>query len=175
MQSLIRKKNIKMQQLAPSKPPLFIGRFQPFHRGHLDVIHQILRRNKKIIIGIGSAQYSGNAKNPYSAELRERMIRQALREAKIPARRFTLVQIPDIHNDKAWVKHVERLCPEFGEVWSGTKKVQKLFQKSDRHLILTPKFHLDISGTKIRIALKKGRKWQHMVSPSITKIMTKIS
>ena len=49
---------------------LFIGRFQPFHSGHVDAIKQI--SEKEIIIGIGSSQYSGTDDNPYSFEERKK-------------------------------------------------------------------------------------------------------
>jgi nicotinamide-nucleotide adenylyltransferase len=37
---------------------LLIGRFQPFHIGHLKAIEQATSENDEVIIGIGSAQYS---------------------------------------------------------------------------------------------------------------------
>ena len=33
----------------------YIGRFQPFHKGHLKVISQIAREVDELVIGIGSA------------------------------------------------------------------------------------------------------------------------
>ena len=41
----------------------FIGRFQPFHRGHLAMVRRILETNDEIIVGIGSAQYSHTGEN----------------------------------------------------------------------------------------------------------------
>ncbi|MBI2639123.1 nicotinamide-nucleotide adenylyltransferase [Candidatus Peregrinibacteria bacterium] len=152
-----------MRQLSA----LFIGRFQPFHKGHLDVVRQVLRLYPKIIIGIGSAQYSGMPKNPFSAAQRIRMIRGSLRAANISTRKFALVKISDIHNDNRWVKHVEKLAPQFGDVWSGTKKVQKLFRKDGKHKTVRPKFNLNISGTKIRALMKTKKKWQHLVPSAV--------
>lgn len=151
-------------------PAFFIGRFQPFHFGHLDVVKQMLARHPKIIIGIGSAQYSGTAKNPFSASARIKMVRGSFRGAKIPARKFTIVKIPDIHNDNRWVAHVEKLTPPFGAVWSGTPKVQKLFRKAKTHAVTSPQFNLDISGTKIRRLMRNKKPWKHFVPcPSLCK------
>lgn len=148
-------------------PALFIGRFQPFHKGHLDVVRQMLRRYPKIIIGIGSAQFAGVPKNPFPAAKRIQMIRKSLRAAHIPARKFTIVKIPDIHNDNRWAAHVEKLAPRFGDMWSGTKKVQKLFRKNGKHNVIAPKFNFNISGTKIRTLMKTKKKWQHLVPGAV--------
>lgn len=148
--------------ITKTLPALFIGRFQPFHLGHLDVVKQILRRYPKIIIGIGSAQFAGVAKNPFTAAKRTQMIRKSLRGTRIPARKFAIVKIPDIHNDNRWVAHVEKLAPRFGDVWSGTKKVQKLFREDGKHNVVIPKFNLNISGTKIRALMKAKKKWRHL-------------
>ena len=37
---------------------LYVGRFQPFHLGHLEAIKHILKKVDTVIIAIGSAQYS---------------------------------------------------------------------------------------------------------------------
>lgn len=152
----------------------FVGRFQPFHLGHLDVIKQILRKYKKVIIGIGSAQYKNVPKNPYSAALRKKMIDKSLRAAKIPRRKFTIVKIPDIHNDTKWVSRVEKLTPKFETVYSGTPRVQRLFRKAKKYRVVRPKFNLKISGTEVRRRMREGRNWKELVTREVRKfLMTK--
>ncbi|MBP7820288.1 MAG: adenylyltransferase/cytidyltransferase family protein, partial [Candidatus Methanofastidiosum sp.] len=46
---------------------LYIGRFQPFHLGHLHVVKLILNSSKEIIIAIGSSQVSHTIQNPFTA------------------------------------------------------------------------------------------------------------
>jgi len=53
---------------------LFIGRFQPFHKGHLLFLKSIYTQYDKIIIGIGSSQYSNSLDNPFSYDERKMMI-----------------------------------------------------------------------------------------------------
>ena len=60
---------------------LYVGRFQPFHLGHLDAIKYALKQADELVIVIGSAQYSHNANNPFTAGERLIMVRQALFEA----------------------------------------------------------------------------------------------
>lgn len=156
------------------KTALFIGRFQPFHLGHLDAIKQILKTHKKVIIGIGSSQYRGESKNPFSAALREKMINSSLRDAKIPRTRFKIVRIPDIHNDNKWVEHAERLCPQFNAVYSGTEKVQKLFEKHGKHPVFAPEFNIKISATQIRKKMAAKKNWAHLVPKTVGKLITNL-
>ncbi|QIV96431.1 bifunctional NMN adenylyltransferase/nudix hydrolase [Allofrancisella inopinata] len=53
---------------------VFIGRFQPFHKGHLHNILKALTLSKRIIINIGSSYCASNIKNPFSFEQRKQMI-----------------------------------------------------------------------------------------------------
>ncbi|HLN89981.1 MAG TPA: adenylyltransferase/cytidyltransferase family protein, partial [Candidatus Binatia bacterium] len=46
---------------------LYVGRFQPFHLGHLDAIKYVLKEVDELVIVIGSAQYSHNSNNPFTA------------------------------------------------------------------------------------------------------------
>lgn len=150
----------------------FVGRFQPFHRGHLDAIEQILRKYKKVIIGIGSAQHRNLPKNPYSAALRKKMIETSLRAVKIPRRKFIIVKIPDIHDDTKWVSHVEKLTPKFETVYSGTPRVHRLFRKAKKYKVMTPKFNFAISATQIRQKMRRNDlSWKKMITPSIIKIL----
>ena len=47
---------------------ILIGRMQPIHKGHIQVIKKILEEVDEIIIGIGSAQLSHELKDPFNQE-----------------------------------------------------------------------------------------------------------
>src|SRR5659263_82481 len=70
---------------------LYVGRFQPFHLGHLDAIKYALKQVDELVIVIGSAQYSHNANNPFTAGERLVMVRQALLEAGIDYSKLWIV------------------------------------------------------------------------------------
>ncbi|MCK5309571.1 MAG: adenylyltransferase/cytidyltransferase family protein, partial [Thermoplasmata archaeon] len=46
---------------------LIIGRFQPFHKGHFEVLKEIAGQVDKLIIGIGSADESYTFEDPFTA------------------------------------------------------------------------------------------------------------
>ncbi|HIQ38838.1 MAG TPA: nicotinamide-nucleotide adenylyltransferase, partial [Methanothermococcus okinawensis] len=51
-----------------------IGRWQPFHKGHLSIIEEISKEVDELIIGIGSAQKSHTLNDPFTAGERIMMI-----------------------------------------------------------------------------------------------------
>ena len=123
---------------------LFIGRFQPFHSGHLDAIKQI--SEDEIIIGIGSSQYSGTKNNPYSFAERKQMIEKNLAKINI---NYKITAIPDIHNASKWVEHVKNIANNFDIVYTGNNFVKKLFQEKKIPVKIIKK-NINISGTEIR-------------------------
>ena len=62
---------------------LLIGRFQPFHKGHFEVIKEIASQVDKLIIGIGSAQESHTFDDPFTAGQRHLMLSESLNQAGI--------------------------------------------------------------------------------------------
>jgi len=134
---------------------LFIGRFQPFHQGHLDAIKQI--SESEVIIGIGSSQYSGTKDNPYSFVERKAMIEKFLKNKT----KYKIIAIPDIHDEANWVNHVEKIVGKFDVVYTGNKIVAKLFKAKNhvkspdgshviKYQVKNIKKNIDISATELR-------------------------
>src|SRR5438128_7695089 len=92
----------------------FIGRFQPFHRGHLATVKRILESNDEIIVGIGSAQYSHTGENPFTAGERYEMIKRALHAQGIHT--YPIVPPPDTHVHTGRVRHATPLAPRLNIV-----------------------------------------------------------
>ncbi|MDO8955164.1 MAG: bifunctional nicotinamide-nucleotide adenylyltransferase/Nudix hydroxylase [Gammaproteobacteria bacterium] len=57
-----------------AKVGVFIGRFQPFHRGHLAIIQKALETCDKLIIVVGSINRARTIKNPWTFEERKALI-----------------------------------------------------------------------------------------------------
>jgi|SRR3989338_2402715 len=144
------------------KTGLFIGRFQPFHKGHAGVVRMALEECDKVIIGVGSSQYKGTSKNPYSFEERKHIIEKTLQEESIP-NRYQVVAIPDINNDALWVSHVEKICGKTDTVYSGNPRTIGLF-KAKGYVVSKIKRELKISATDIRSRLKGNTSIDGLVS-----------
>ena len=94
------------------KVGLYVGRFQPFHNGHLSIVKESLTHCARLILVIGSAQESGTEQNPFDKNLRRRCIERALGDLN---QRVIVICVDDraqVSDDSAWgeymLKEVER-------------------------------------------------------------------
>lgn len=161
------------------KRALFIGRFQPFHSGHLSVLQALERTGfNEVIIGIGSSQYEHVPDNPFSFAERQEMISTVLRDSgfSIP---YYIVALPDIHDDARWVAHVTSIvtaaAENFDVVVTGNDWVKKLFEKAHGPVQPVEKVIM-IEATIIRQMIRTGDdQWKHYVHPSIqTKVQHRV-
>jgi len=159
---------------------VFIGRFNPFHNGHLSVIHEILGNATgteaedevtmtEMIIAIGSAQESHSSRNPFTAGERIEMIHAALIEAKLPLDRFFLIPIQDIQRNAIWVTHVRSLCPSFDRVITNNSLSAHLFREAGCHVVNPPLKQREIlSGTEVRRRIVEGEDWRSLLPKAVS-------
>jgi len=142
---------------------LFVGRFQPFHKGHLKVIQNASKKYNEVIVGIGSSQYGFTLDNPFTADERKLMIEKSLKEIGI--KNYKIVLIPDIHNPPKWVDHVLSIISDFDVVISNNSLTKQLFSEKGYKVEKTPVYYENkYSGKEIRKRMIKGKKWKHLVS-----------
>tara|TARA_Y100000294_G_C8328490_1_gene245689 strand:- start:97 stop:570 length:474 start_codon:yes stop_codon:yes gene_type:complete len=146
------------------KSCVFIGRFQPFHNGHLMVIKGMAKVCQRVVIVIGSAQESGTDQNPYTAEQRKDMIQRTLQtEDLIPKYDIDLRQVDDCEDDGEWAEKVCKQCGEIGTVWTGDNLVKKCFEEKGVE-VKEIKEVPGISGTDIRAKMAAGdESWKDQV------------
>lgn len=149
---------------------LFIGRFQPFHKGHLKVIKYLSDKYDEIIIGIGSSQYSNTFDNLFSSEERILMIKESLKQENIS--NYKIILIPDIHNPPKWVDHVLSINSDFDVVISNNEFTQKLFLEKGFKIKQTPLFNKkEYSGRLIRNKILNNNVWENLVPKPCIKII----
>jgi len=110
------------------KYSMFIGRWQPWHKGHRWLIDQRLNEGKNVLICV--REVSKDDKNPYNPIEVKENVENALKEL-IDAKRVKVIIIPDIEsvNYGRGVGYdiIEHLPPKnIGEI-SATKIRKKLF------------------------------------------------
>lgn len=83
---------------------VFIGRFQPFHTGHLDVVEQALTRADSVLMLVGSSYRPRSWKNPFTYSERKAFISAGTANLEKPV--CTLPLVDTLYNDRAWISNV---------------------------------------------------------------------
>ncbi len=165
----IEKKKIKFSRA------LYIGRFQPFHLGHLEAIKYILNSSREIIIVVGSAQESHTLENPFTAGERVYMIRLALNEIGVDPTRYYIIPVVDLDIHGIWVSHVCSYVPKFDVVYSNEPLTRRLFIESGFRVESIPFFKRDLcSATEIRRRMLAGSSWEELLPKSVATYIKEI-
>ncbi len=151
---------------------LFIGRFQPFHNGHLNVAKSLSKKYDEIIIGIGSSQEKNTKENPFSYNERKTMISKTLKANKI--KNFKIYPIPDLYDDVKWVSYILKRLPKFDAAFSGNEWTIRCFKK---HKIKCRRVKLikGINSTRIREMMAKNEDWWELVPLEVAEYIIKIN
>ena len=157
------------------KRGILIGRLQPVHNGHIEVIKKILEEVDEIIIGIGSAQKSHELKDPFTAGERVMIVTQSLIENNINPDRYYIIPMEDINFNAIWVSHVKMMTPPFSVVYSGNSLVKQLFYEEGFEVRNPPLYdRKNLSGTEIRRRMLNDENWEELVPQSTIDIMKEI-
>lgn len=100
-----------MTTLAPTSDlAVLIGRFMPFHMGHLALLKQALATAPRCVVVIGSALQARSPRNPFTWQEREQMIRLALADDEQARVRFEPLR--DFHDEARWVAAMRRIVEQ---------------------------------------------------------------
>lgn len=137
---------------------VLIGRFEPFHNGHLSLVKFGLENVEELIIVLGSCNTAKSIKNPWSAAERQHMILSCLQHPD--TERIIFLEASDyLYNDNRWLTCVQQ---QVDEVTDGAEDIVLLGEQKDRssfYLKMFPQWkHLDagdhfiqgLDATKIR-------------------------
>ncbi len=154
---------------------LYVGRFQPFHLGHLDAIKEVLGQVDELVIVIGSAQYSHTLSNLFTAGERLVMVRHALQEADVDLSKVWIVPVPDVHLHMLWVSAVEGYTPKFNVLYSNEPLTRRLFMESGYKVESITLFERQMyASTFVREKMLKDESWTTLVPKSVAEFIKKI-
>ena len=153
---------------------LFIGRFQPFHNGHLKVLQNASKAYDEVIIGIGSSQYSYTLDNPFTSDERKLMIEESLE--KVGVNNYKIILISDIHNPPKWADHVLSIFSDFDVIITNNSLTKRLFSEKGYSVEETPLYDKHrFSGKEIRRRMIKGERWGDLVPVSVFNLIKEIN
>jgi nicotinamide-nucleotide adenylyltransferase len=156
------------------KRGLYVGRFQPFHNGHMQVIESIVKTREvnELIIGIGSADTSHDLRHPFTAGERVLMITRSLNGLEIP---FYVIPLEDVRRNALWVAHVKSMVPPFDIVYSSNPLVIQLFKEAGIPVHSSPLYLREsLAGTVVRKKMLEGDTWRESVPPEVESVIAEV-
>tara|TARA_B100002049_G_scaffold163750_1_gene122731 strand:- start:64 stop:558 length:495 start_codon:yes stop_codon:yes gene_type:complete len=153
---------------------LLIGRFQPFHLGHLDAVLFGLARTENLFIGIGSSNKFNEKKNPFSTEERREMIVSSIEPSMID--QIKIFDIPDVGDHEKWTFEIDKIVPKYDVVFTNDDFTKTLFEKRQINIIqVVLKDREKFSGTNVRELITDDKNWQDLVPDGTRKVLDKIN
>lgn len=94
---------------------VFLGRFQPFHNGHLQTLRQAFDKAHKVLVICGSANKPRDIRNPWTYKEREMMILASLTEEELG--KVDVLPMEDReYNDQLWVADIINLVEKYAKI-----------------------------------------------------------
>jgi nicotinamide-nucleotide adenylyltransferase len=157
---------------------LVIGRFQPFHNGHLHVIKSVLKKanlfeDNLIKIAIGSIQSSFVKTNPFTFYERKEMISRVLKKNRI--NNFLIIGLEDKNSNSKWIKELIKKTGKFDICYTNNELVQKILSENKKEVSgieLLDREHL--SSTNIRNIIASKRNVEKFLPKETLKVMKKV-
>ena len=141
---------------------LLIGRFQPFHLGHLEALQFALSKVDKLWVGLGSSNIPVEKNNPFTAEQRKEMILSSIDDSM--NERISIYFIPDVDNHIRWIEKIDTIVPKFDIIFSNDDLTKHLYSKRNIQVLSIPFLNREsLSGTNIRDLIISDQKWDDLV------------
>jgi nicotinamide-nucleotide adenylyltransferase len=157
------------------KRGLFVGRFQPFHIGHVEVVKRLLKSVDELIIVVGSSQLSHELDNPFTAGERVTIIRSALDEEGVDPKDYYLIPVPDVMAHATWVNQVIALTPSFNIVYSNEPLTRRLFKEAGFKVENVPFYHRETySATEVRRRMLNDGGWEELLPKSVVEYIKRM-
>ncbi len=133
---------------------IVIGRFQPFHKAHQDLIQHATKLCQKVVIILGSARSASDVKNPFTPAMREEIIR-----ACFPKENLVFHSVRDYpYNDHVWTTEIQntvnQITEEDGDENPKIALVGFFKDKSSYYLNMFPQWHFEEFFSSDRSFLK---------------------
>ena len=155
---------------------MFVGRFQPFHLGHMMAVRDALRKVDELVIVVGSAQISHESRNPFTAGERVQMIKGSLdADANIEPKRILIIPVPDVNAHFLWTYQLDMMVPRYHTVFSNDFFTRVLFKERGVRVNQTSLYRRkELSGTEIRCRIALDKVWSNLVPVQTTRVIEEI-
>jgi bifunctional NMN adenylyltransferase/nudix hydrolase len=120
---------------------VLIGRFQPFHNAHLEIVKRATAICDQLVIITGSAKQPRTYKNPFTSKERSAMIKDATRGLSI--RIHVEENIDTIYNDQAWAVRIQGIVSRYHVIGTKTGIIGHKKDESSFYLDMFPQWEYE--------------------------------
>ena len=151
---------------------VLVGRFQPFHNGHLAAVGYALKKVDYLFIVIGSSQKSHERDNPFTAGERIAMVKAALDEAEISTEKWMAVPIADTEAHALWPAMLKMTLPPFDIVFTNDGLTTRLLREQGIKVEAVPYLErASYSATNVRSRILEMMEWEKLVPEAVAFII----
>lgn len=161
------------------KAAVFIGRFQPFHNSHLEVLKHGLQIAERVLVIIGSYHTTLTPKNPFSFNERKEMILANFHDDDLEDR-IAVEPIRDFYEqDSYWVAEIQNIVSKYTEDGDSIALLGSYKDSSSYYINyfrniwdFIPSKNELMDATDIRdLLFEKNDKWESMVPTGTKKVI----
>lgn len=154
---------------------VLVGRFQPFHNGHLEAVRYALRKVDYLYIVIGSSQRNHERDNPFTAGERIAMIKAALDSGGVKPAKWMSIPIADTESHALWPAILRTTVPPFNIVFTNDGLTTRLLKERDVKVEAVPYFdRSSYSATNVRNRILEMSDWEKLVPESVASMVKSI-
>ena len=143
---------------------VLVGRFQPFHNGHLEAVRYALKKVDYLYIVIGSSQRDHERDNPFTAGERIAMIKAALDAGDVKPGKWMAIPIADTDSHALWPAILKATVPPFDIVFTNDGLTTRLLKEEGVDVEAVR--YLDrpsLSATNVRNRILEMKEWEKLV------------
>jgi nicotinamide-nucleotide adenylyltransferase len=160
------------------------GRFQPFHRGHLEYLKGAAAHCEELFVGITNPDPERvlpeesdplrhlPESNPFTYVERLLMIKAAAVDAGLDLSRLHVIPFP-VNEPELWHAYVPEDVVQFIRLfsdWGGTK-LERLREAGFEVVVLDEGAAKEISGADVRAAMRQGGDWESLVPKAVADVL----
>jgi bifunctional NMN adenylyltransferase/nudix hydrolase len=106
---------------------VYIGRFQPVHNAHAEIIRRAHSLAEKVIIIVGSGWQPPTYKNPWSSAERHLMLANVIKDITNDPKKIVAEHTFDtIYNDDAWASRIQNIVNKHTNVFVANSSTPKI-------------------------------------------------
>lgn len=154
---------------------VLVGRFQPFHSGHLEAVRYAMKKVDYVYIVIGSSQKSHERDNPFTAGERIAMIKAALDSGGVKPAKWMAVPLPDTVSHVLWPAILKATVPPFDIVFTNDGLTTRLLKEQGIKVEAVPYYQRSsYSATNVRNRILEMKQWEKLVPEPVASMVRDI-